>query len=205
MVEDVDLPWKPSQTGEHVAARDLRASDADRERIVELLGEARADGRLTADEHSDRVDVAYKARTLGDLSGLTADLSRPEDQPIQLDSRPVYAMFGTVRRGGRWVVPARFGVSALFGTVEIDLREAMLRRRHVVIDATMIVGSLRLLVPDGVRVEFTGRALVGSRAPSRRQRPAADAPMVEVIGTLLLASVHAWTPKRRWRDRLPGR
>jgi Domain of unknown function (DUF1707)/Cell wall-active antibiotics response 4TMS YvqF len=201
----VDLPWKPSRIGEHVPARDLRASDADRERVVELLRDAHADGRLTTEEHSERVGSAYTARTLGDLSGLTVDLSSADDQPIQLDSRPVYAMFGTVRRGGRWVVPARFGVSALFGTVEIDLREAMLRRRHVVIDATMVVGSLRLLVPEGVRVEFTGRALVGSRGPRTPRRQTPDAPVVEVIGTLLLASVNAWTPKRRWRDRLPGR
>jgi Domain of unknown function (DUF1707)/Cell wall-active antibiotics response 4TMS YvqF len=222
----VDLPWKPGRPGEHVPARDLRASDADRERVVELLAAAHADGRLTTEEHSDRVGSAYGARTLGELSGLTADLISAEDQPIQLDSRPVYAVFGSARRGGRWVVPARFGVSALFGTVEIDLREAMLRRKHVVIDATMVVGSLRLLVPEGVRVEFTGRALVGSRgprnvsrgprsasrglrnisrSPRNRQDPAPDAPVVEVIGTLLLASVNAWTPKRRWRDRLPGR
>src|SRR5215469_11170228 len=69
------------------APRDLRASDSDRERVITLLGEAAADGRLTADEHEDRVEGAYRARTLGELAGLTIDLVAPSEQPIRLDGR----------------------------------------------------------------------------------------------------------------------
>lgn len=43
----------------------MRASDAERERIAELLREAVAEGRLDMDEFEQRLDTAYKARTHG--------------------------------------------------------------------------------------------------------------------------------------------
>ncbi|MGH3179972.1 MAG: DUF1707 SHOCT-like domain-containing protein, partial [Streptosporangiaceae bacterium] len=43
--------------------RDLRASDTDRDRVLSMLGEAMSDGRLTADEHAERVQRAIAART----------------------------------------------------------------------------------------------------------------------------------------------
>lgn len=195
----VHLPWKPGDR--HASPGTLRASDADRERVVGLLRDAHADGRLTLDEHAERVERAYAARTLGDLGPLTADLTTPELQPIRLDGGPLYALFSTVRHGGRWVVPASFPVAALFGTVEIDLREALLQRRHVVIRANVLGGRLRLIVPDGVRVEFTGRSVIGSRDLRVHRAQVPDAPVVEVSGTIILGTVDARTPKRPWRWR----
>ncbi|HEY2307906.1 MAG TPA: DUF1707 domain-containing protein, partial [Streptosporangiaceae bacterium] len=76
---------------------DLRASDDDRERVVEVLAAAVADGRLTLEEHSHRVERAYQARTLGELATLTTDLASAAGQPLQLnDSRTVTAFFATV-------------------------------------------------------------------------------------------------------------
>ncbi|HEV2451933.1 MAG TPA: DUF1707 domain-containing protein, partial [Streptosporangiaceae bacterium] len=53
------------------APRDLRASDADRERVMTMLAEAVSDGRLTPEEHEERLTAATSARTLGELAGLT--------------------------------------------------------------------------------------------------------------------------------------
>lgn len=51
-----------------------RASDADRDAAAALLGAAFAEGRLTADEHGERISAAYAARTWQQLRQLTADL-----------------------------------------------------------------------------------------------------------------------------------
>lgn len=51
-----------------------RASDADRDAAAALLGAAFAEGRLTADEHGERLGAAYAARTWQQLRQLTADL-----------------------------------------------------------------------------------------------------------------------------------
>jgi hypothetical protein len=186
-----------------VPPRDLRASDADRERVVALLGEALADGRLTHVEHSDRIGLAYEARTLGELTGLTTDLIPDEAQPIRVDCRSLSVAFGSVRRDGRWVVPVRLPVLALFGSVELDLREAILQRKHIVIDASVLVGSIKLLVPEGVQVTVTGRMMLGKR--DLRVQPAPGGPVIEIAGTLVLTSVKAATPRRKWRQRLRSR
>lgn len=183
--------------------RDLRASDADRERVAGVLGEALADGRLTMDEHAERTEAAYAARTLGELTGLTTDLSPEEAQPILVDDRPISILFGRTRREGRWVVPVRLPLVALFGTVDLDLREAVLQRRHVVLDSMVLGGRIRILVPEGVRVNVTGRSFVSTR--DLRTRPANEGPTVEISGTLIFGSVRARAPRQTLRQRVRGR
>src|SRR3954469_1985735 len=56
---------------------DLRASDADRERVARSLREHYSAGRLSDDDLSERVETAYAARTTADLAALTADLPSP--------------------------------------------------------------------------------------------------------------------------------
>jgi hypothetical protein len=196
--------------------RDLRASDSDRERVITLLGAAAADGRLTPDEHADRVERAYRARTLGELAGLTVDLAGPADQPIRLDGRrPVTGVFGRDERSGRWVVPESLPVVAIFGEVELDLREALLQGARTVVYATLIAGTIHLIVPDGVLVETTGTSLLTRR---RIDRPARlpvrgpggasggqSPPVVELRTAGLGGTIRVTSPRRprrlrgRWR------
>jgi Domain of unknown function (DUF1707)/Cell wall-active antibiotics response 4TMS YvqF len=197
--------WRGAPATPAVTPAALRASDADRERIVEVLSSALTDGRLDVDEHAERVERAYAARRLGDLVGLTADLLPPHQQPIQVQVRPPQAMFGAQRQGGRWVVPERYPVTAFCGTVELDLREALLQRRHVVIPAYVLFGRVKLLVPEGVRVIFTGRSWLGSRELRTRPGERPDAPVIEVAGTMIFGAIRAQAPRRRWRDRFRRR
>jgi hypothetical protein len=155
----------------------LRASDSDRDRVITMLSSAAADGRLTPDEHTDRVERAYRARTLGELAALTVDLAPPADQPIRLDGRrPVAGIFGRDQRGGRWVVPESLPVLAIFGEVELDLREALLQGGRIVVYATLIAGTIHLIVPDGVLVDTTGTALLTRKKIDRPARPAVRGP-----------------------------
>ena len=52
----------------------IRASDADREHVVEILREAYSAGRLTLEEFDERTTAAFAARTWGALRELTSDL-----------------------------------------------------------------------------------------------------------------------------------
>jgi hypothetical protein len=51
-----------------------RASAADRERAIDVLKAAFAEGRLTREEHDARVERAYRSRTYADLAAVSADL-----------------------------------------------------------------------------------------------------------------------------------
>jgi hypothetical protein len=182
------------------APRDLRASDADRERVVALLSEAAADGRLTLGEHSARAERAYSARTLGELASLTADLAAPAAQPIRLDGRrSVSGIFSQDRRDGRWVVPESFPVTAICGDVVLDLREALLQSSRVTIYATVIAGHLEVIVPDGVAVEVTGTAVLTRNRVPRTPQPAAGLPVIEIRLFAVGGTVKAVMPRRsRW-------
>lgn len=65
----------------------LRASDADREQIVFALRQHHGDGRLTVSEFTERMNLAFEAKTLGDLDGLTRDLP-PLPPPLPADPPP---------------------------------------------------------------------------------------------------------------------
>jgi hypothetical protein len=52
----------------------MRASDTDRDRVVELLNMAYGEGRLSRDEYDGRLEAALSARTYGDLDQIVADL-----------------------------------------------------------------------------------------------------------------------------------
>ena len=52
----------------------MRAASADRERAIDVLKAAFAEGRLGKDEYDERVGQAWASRTYGDLAAMTADL-----------------------------------------------------------------------------------------------------------------------------------
>jgi Domain of unknown function (DUF1707) len=65
---------------------ELRASDADRERVADLLREAAADGRISMDELEERLETAYTSRTHAELLPLTRDLAA-SDAPASAPPR----------------------------------------------------------------------------------------------------------------------
>jgi hypothetical protein len=188
------------------APRDLRASDADRDRVLALLAEATSDGRLTPDEHAERVQRACAARTLGELADLTADLVAASAQPVRLDDgRMITGVFGPARRDGRWVVPENLTVTAVFGEVEVDVTEAILQARHVRLHANVIGGRLRLVVPDGVSVVVTAPMVLGRRRGATPLPAGSETPVIEVTGLVLGGEIIVRTPPRPRRFRLFGR
>jgi hypothetical protein len=148
-----------------------RASDADRDRVLQVLSTATADGRLTVDEHSDLMDKALHARTIGELEVLTQDLGAhqaeaavPQTAPLApAPSRGFLAIFGAKTRKGGWHVPAEFKATAVFGAVELDFREARFDVPEVVCTANCVFGAVEITVPDWVRVVDEGTAIFGAR------------------------------------------
>src|SRR5258708_11424143 len=123
---------------EHAAdAGGLRASHEDRDRVVEQLRVAAGDGRLTAEELDDRVELALSARTYAELVPLTADLppsslpavpgaaatvARPDPKGLMR----IQCGSGHARRDGQWMVPHRLEVMGTSGHVVLDLTRAVI-------------------------------------------------------------------------------
>jgi hypothetical protein len=188
------------------APRDLRASDADRDRVLALLSEAMVDGRLTPEEHAERVQRAFTARTLGELAGLTSDLVVASAQPVRLDGgRVIAGIFGPARRDGRWVVPENLTVTAMFGEVEVDFTQAILQVSRVKIYAAVFGGRLRLIVPEGVSVVVTGHMVLGRKRGGTPPPAGPGVPVIEVKAMVLGGELTVRTPPKARRFRLFNR
>ncbi|MGH3190159.1 MAG: DUF1707 SHOCT-like domain-containing protein [Streptosporangiaceae bacterium] len=188
------------------APRDLRASDADRDRVLALLAEAMSDGRLTQEEHAERLQRACSARTLGELAELTGDLAAPSAQPVRLDGgRVITGLFGPARRDGRWVVPETLTVTAMAGEVEVDFTQAILQASRVLLYATAIGGRIRLIVPDGVSVVVTGHVVLGRKRGHTPPPAGPDTPVIEVRALVIGGELAVRTPPKSRRFRLFSR
>ncbi len=158
---------------------DVRASDSERDATVERLREAAAQGRLTLEELTDRIEAASIAVMRSELVPLTTDLpvavGRSHSEPA--DVRKI----GDIKRKGAWVVPAECRFRSYFGAVIVDLREATITAQELHIDARTPFGNIVLLVPEGVDVEVRANALIGKL--KQEQSPAVHgAPRIILTG-----------------------
>lgn len=189
----------------------LRASDADREHVAELLNTAFAEGRLNTEEHSERLESVYAARTMGELRPLVRDLpvvfappsaaavSSPRGATPLDGGEPVVAVFGEAKRTGRWLVRSGLTARAVFGSVELDLTDAVLEQREITIVAHAVFGEVIIRVPDGVVLYDEGGSVFGTRRlslPGGGYGP--EAPVVHVRGFAVFGNVEAKRPKRKW-------
>ncbi|MBO4259024.1 DUF1707 SHOCT-like domain-containing protein [Streptomyces griseorubiginosus] len=194
------------------AAPELRASDADRDRIADILREALAEGRLTADEHAERVEGVLAAKTVGELEVFIRDLpaahghraapafaaapSRPTVGAIPVDPDDnVVAVFSSAMRKGRWRAGRRIHAYAIFGSVEIDLSEALFEYQQVVVKAVSVFGNIEVRVPENVSLRGTGGGVLGNFEVAPLDSSDPDAPVVYVDGWAVLGNVEA-RPKR---------
>ncbi|XVQ12047.1 DUF1707 SHOCT-like domain-containing protein [Spirillospora sp. CA-255316] len=96
---------------------DIRASDADRDRVATTLREHCAQGRITMDELHERLEAAFAAKTLGQLQEITSDL--PEEDLYELPvpaAQRVPEAGVPARRGEGGMDLYRGGTGAMWGT-----------------------------------------------------------------------------------------
>jgi len=183
---------------------DLRASDAERDRAVDVLRDAAAEGRLTFEELADRIDVATAASTRGELATVTADLPVPAEVAATV-AAPIdqSSFFGDLKRSGAWTVPERSKWGTVFGDVVLDLREARVVAPEVTIDAGSFFGDVELLVPEGVVVEVRSRTVFGGVRQETGDAGPPGAPRIILVGGTVFGDVKVRA--KRLREKLVAR
>ncbi|MFG1805588.1 DUF1707 domain-containing protein [Streptomyces sp. NPDC049040] len=150
-------PMRADDSSGHLAAPAMRASDRDRDQVVEILQVAAGDGRITAEELDERLDAALTARTMGELAGLTADLPSEGMPPQAKDLIRIDQRFGDVTRNGRWLVPRRMEIRLTFCDAKLDFTEAVITHAALDIEVDLrIGGNLTLVTRPGVVVDTDG-------------------------------------------------
>lgn len=202
---------------------DLRCSDADREAVAEVVQQAAGDGRLTLDELGERLDAVYAARTYRELVPVVVDLpgasvpgvpqlaqpartnlpaTRRANEVVagQASSDSAVAIFSETKRVGAWLVPPDYASVAVFGSVELDLREASMASNRIQIQANAVFGEVKVIVGDGVTVSTLGTPVLGEY-DGPHEEPLVDKPHVVLNGLALFGSVEVKrkAPKKKWR------
>lgn len=210
-----DLPAVPEP-------HELRASNADRERVAKILHDAMAEGRITVTELEERLDRVYAARTIGELQPLTRDLPvghvpstavAPHRAASAPDARiggrggpssAIAVMSGSTRKGP-WTVPPTFNAIAFMGGVDIDLTEARFEDRETTIQAFALMGGIDIVVPDDITVHVTGVGFMGAFEDSARVVGPEGAPVLKVTGFAMMGGVEVKRSKKKRVDRAQDR
>jgi Domain of unknown function (DUF1707) len=165
----------------------VRASHADRDRVVDALRVAAGDGRLSAEELETRLESALSARTLGELAELTADL------PIVPSAKDVLVIEqhgGRYVREGRWSVPARIELRTQECRVTLDFTHAVITSNVLRIETDMVHGKLFIVSSPGIVIDTDGLNLTYSKLKLHPKNAPADPRLrIELAGKLLHAKV----------------
>lgn len=208
-----DSTIEPTNVGP-IAGGSLRASDADREQVATVLSTAYAEGRITREEHDERLDQVLGARTFDDLVPITSDLVltpsvAPAQPPATVPGTPfavdttsanpdtehLVAIFGGATRSGKWRMRRSTQAFALFGGVDLDLREAVFEAPIVEITGAWCFGGLDIKVPEGIEVRDQTVGVFGGTEVRDLGEPAPGAPVVVIKGLALFGGVSVRGPK----------
>ena len=207
------MPSPPSP--EH---RPIPSLTDERERVIQRLSEHFANDRLSLDELETRMELAYKAGSVGELQRLTADLpsatavpvpapAPAEDLPaVSPDRERIFAVMSETSRRGSWIVPQRLDLLAVMSDTTIDLTQAALPTGIIDIHIRSICAAVKIVVPPGLQVVNRLSSLMasvrGGGEPNETGGPGGgwqQGTVIRLTGWALMAEVQT---KVRRRERL---
>ena len=194
-----DLPERPPTAGA-------------RSHAIDLLSEHFAQDHLSLDDFENRVTQVHAATSMESLQSLLRDLPSG-NVPATLETAPgtevaprvaasvaagrvkehdrTMSVFSETKRQGRWIPARENQVIAVFGSAVLDLREALLGPGETVIKCYSVLGSVEVIAPEGMYVECSGSAFLGS-FEQHHNSPVSmnpEAPVVRIEGISVLGSV----------------
>jgi len=189
----------------------MRISDADRNKVAEVLRDAAGDGRIDFDELDQRLDATYAAKTYAELVPITHDLAPAARTtgvvvPGAKHERAV-AIMGGVERRGVWAVPEQFSVFCFMGGAELDLRQATFAAREVTLLINTFMGGANIIVNRSTNVVVHGVGIMGGYSAPRSDadvKITADSPTVHVKGVAIMGGVSVVRRSMPGEEKTPG-
>lgn len=191
----------------------LRASDADRDQAASVINNALAEGRLTPDEHSERLDAIYAAKTHAELAPLLDDLpergsARPaaaassaEPVPARRSGR-IIAVLSASTRKGVWHPDPVIEVHTILGAAELDFRDAVLPGKEITVRANSLLGAVEITIPPEMRVIDNGVAFLGAREISGEEESTdPDSPVLRIEGICVLGAMEVQRKARKGKGK----
>ncbi|HEX4421313.1 MAG TPA: LiaF domain-containing protein [Kofleriaceae bacterium] len=194
-----------------VALRDRR------EQVIQRLSESYAEDLFDVDELERRLDIAHSARKVAELDALVEDVAAlPQaaepastalvvtgptaiDDPNRLATKKLRVIMSSVERRGRWSVPRELEIRALWGNVELDLRDASLGPGVTTIHVRVVMANCEIILPPSLAVDVDVSSFAGNVTERHRMPPEIDParPVIRLLGSVAFGNVEITT-------RLPG-
>ena len=190
-------------------------TDEDRQAVVLTIQQALAEDLVAFEDIDDRFALVYAARTQAELRDVVADLPelrRPPPRPEARHLAPAssFKLLGDTEISGWLAVDGDITVVSIIGDVLIDLSTADLPAEGITVTVVGLIGDLKVILPDGVRVQAQGSSLLGD-TKKRLSAPLANRPTVRIKGLLAIGDVAVYSlsevpvgPLRRLWAKLRG-
>ncbi len=195
---DLSVPENQRPAAGSGGGRNERVADADRDRTVTQLREHVVEGRLTLDEFSERVGLALKAKTRGELDAVMVDLPATQPPPTTTEIQPTrsgarrwhVAFMSGHSTKGRWRIGGKTTAVAVMGGCDLDLRRAQIDGPEVEITAVAFWGGVEIIVPEGFDVELRGLSIMGGRSLRLRDVPIVPgSPRIVIHGFAVMGGI----------------
>lgn len=207
----------------------LRCADSDRELVAEVLNSAYADGRLSFEEHADRIALAYDAKTYRELNALTRDLiaaEPPDPQPPHLAAPASYgpparttsvppiapatsdgfrggnAHLSSLRPGRIALLDPVVRLNTVMGDIHLDLIGTTFTQAEIRIEVNVIMAEIKIRVPEGVMVRTEDVHTVMGETKVQGLVPAHGGVTLRISGLVLMAEIKVFGPdmdERKYR------
>ncbi|MGJ3509331.1 DUF1707 SHOCT-like domain-containing protein [Enemella sp. A6] len=179
--------------------RRMRAGDADRDAVLEVLQTAYAEGRLTIEEYSERQDAVLQTSYLDELTTLIDDLPEQEsftaqslapreapvpvvpDEPARWHAAVMSGSTVELERGSEGMNSVAF-----WGGDDIYLTDAMGPGVTITLNLHTVMAGNDIYVPEGVRVIDKPIAIMGGNSIKKDARGDGS------NGTLILRGLAFW-------------
>ena len=162
---------------------------------VARLCYAQASGLLSVEAFEERYALISEASSVATLDAIVADLEQEDATPLlpvpirtrslervdtggytlptvlpvaAASSVRIPAVFGHAERAGTWTVPEHIEVMCSLGEVKLDFRDATFSTDTIVIDASVLLGSLTIIVPPGTQIENECEEFMANSSHPRR-------------------------------------
>lgn len=166
------------------------AQPIDRSGAIALLTRHATGGELTLDEYAETAAAIEAAGDPEQLQQATARIAHEPPTPVPTPGRTLVGVFGGADQRGRWRLPRRLRILAVFGGVSADLGSAQVEAPISTITVLAVFGGVSLTAPAGVSVQLSGASLLGGKADKRPVGPPLPgSPLVHVRAYTLLGGV----------------
>lgn len=174
------------------------APPLDRSAAIARLTRHATGGELTLDEYANCAAAIAAAATPAQLDEATAPVAHEPPTPVPTPSRTLVGIFGGTDQRGRWRLPRRLRILAVFGGVSADLGSAQVEAPLSTITVLAVFGGVSLTAPPGVSIQLSGISLLGGKRDKRPVGPPLPgSPVIHVRTCTLLGGVSIERAKRR--------